>query len=132
MIQLIFVLISGPNRSSPSAGFTESRIVKLFNLFMQGEFDQAMDLYWELSPIHMNAMKVALYQSGGGYLGIKYLDWLAGGNGGLFRQPGARIPHHARQAMRAGLKAIGVTPREDDEEFWVGRVNYAKGIRSRK
>jgi 4-hydroxy-tetrahydrodipicolinate synthase len=112
--------------------FTESRIVKLFNLFRQGEFDKAMDLFWELSPVHMKAMKVALYQSGGGYLGIKYLDWLAGGNGGLFRQPGGRLPYQAREAMRAGLKAIGVTPREDDEEFWVGRVNYARGMRSRK
>jgi len=120
-----YVIYDGEN-------FTESRIVKLFNLFRQGEFDKAMDLYWELSPVHMNAMKVGLYQSGGGYLGIKYLDWLAGGNGGIFRQPGSRIPYKAREAMRAGLRAIGVTPREDDEEFWVGRVNYARGVRPRK
>jgi dihydrodipicolinate synthase/N-acetylneuraminate lyase len=111
---------------------TDTRIVKLFNLFRNGEFDKAMDLYWQLSPVHMNAMKVGLYQSGGGYVGIKYLDWLAGGNGGQLRQPGGRLPYQAREAMRAGIKAIGINPRDDDEEFWVGRVNYARGIRSRK
>jgi hypothetical protein len=50
----------------------------------------------------------------------------------MLRQPGNRLPQRARDAMRKGLKAIGVTPREDDEEFWVGRVNYAKGARLRK
>jgi 4-hydroxy-tetrahydrodipicolinate synthase len=108
-----------------------TRIVRMFNLFVQGEFDKAMELYWELAPVHMNAMKIALYQSGG-FVGIKYMDWLAGGNGGMLRQPGNRLPQRAKDAMRAGLKAIGVTPRENDEEFYVGRVNYAKGARARK
>lgn len=111
---------------------TDTRILRLFNLFRQGEFDKAMDLCWQLSPVHMNAMKTALYQSGGGYVGIKYMDWLAGGNGGMLRQPGGRLPQHAMAAMRAGIKAVGVTPRQDDEEFYVGRVNYAKGARSRR
>jgi hypothetical protein len=56
-----------------------------------------------------------LYQGGGGYTGIKYMDWLCGGNGvcsGSRRQ----IAPQAMQAMRAGIKAIGVTPREDDED----------------
>jgi 4-hydroxy-tetrahydrodipicolinate synthase len=108
------------------------RIVRMFNLFKNGEFDKAMELYWLLSPVHMRAMKTALYGSGGGFVGIKYMDWLAGGNGGMLRQPGNRLPPHAMEAMRAGIKAVGITPRPDDEEFWVGRVNYAKGIRSRK
>jgi 4-hydroxy-tetrahydrodipicolinate synthase len=107
------------------------RIVKLFNMFIDGEFDKAMDLYWELSPVHMHAMKTALYQSGG-LVGIKYIDWLAGGNGGMLRQPMNRMPQHAKDAVRAGLRAIGVTPREDDDEFYVGRVNYEKGARPRK
>jgi 4-hydroxy-tetrahydrodipicolinate synthase len=114
-----------------SEDVTDTRIVKLFNLFVQGDFDKAMELYWELSPIHMNAMKVGLYQ-GGGFVGIKYLDWLAGGNGGMLRQPGNRLPQRARDAMRSGMRAIGVTPRENDEEFYVGRVSYEKGIRARK
>jgi 4-hydroxy-tetrahydrodipicolinate synthase len=111
---------------------TDTRIVRLFNLFVQGEFDKAMELYWELSPVHMNAMKTALYQSGGGYVGIKYIDWLTGGNGGMLRQPGGRLTQRSMSAMRAGVKAIGITPRENDEEFFVGRLNYAKGARPRK
>jgi hypothetical protein len=27
---------------------------------------------------------------------------------------------------------MGVTPREPEEEFYVGRVNYAKGMRLKK
>jgi 4-hydroxy-tetrahydrodipicolinate synthase len=107
------------------------RIVRMFNLFVNGEFDKAMDLYWQLAPIHMDVMKIALYQSGGGFVGIKYIDWLAGGNGGMLRHPGGRMPQSAKDAIRAGLKAAGVTPREPEEEFYVGRVNYAKGARPR-
>jgi hypothetical protein len=30
------------------------------------------------------------------------------------------------------MKALGITPREPEEEFYVGRVNYAKGHRLKK
>jgi hypothetical protein len=112
---------------------TDTRIVRMFNLFVKGEFDKAMDIYWQLAPVHMNVMKIALYQSGGGNVGIKYIDWLAGGNGGMLRNSlGGGPTQRTKDTIRAGLKAIGVTPREPEEEFYVGRVNYAKGARMRK
>ena len=108
---------------------TDTRIVRMFNLFVKGEFDKAMDIYWQLAPIHMNVLKIALYQSGGGNVGIKYIEWLAGGNGGMLRNSRGGPTQRTKDAIRAGLKAIGVTPREPEEEFYVGRVNYAKGAR---
>ena len=102
------------------------RIVKMFNLFAQGEFAKGMELYWELAPITMGARDAA-FQCG--MLGMKYMQWLTGGNGGMFRKPTAYLFQRHKDAMRAGLKAAGVAPREPEEEFYIGRVNYAKGIR---
>jgi 4-hydroxy-tetrahydrodipicolinate synthase len=102
------------------------RIVRMFNLFTQGEFLKAMDLYWELAPITIGA-RSAMFQS---YpLGIKYLQWLTGGNGGMLRQPTAMLFQRQKDIMRASLKAAGISPREPEEEFYIGRLNYAKGAR---
>jgi hypothetical protein len=34
-----------------------------------------------------------------------------------------------KDAMRAGVKAAGIKPPEDEDEFYIGRLNYAKGLR---
>jgi hypothetical protein len=64
-----------------------------------------------------------------GMMGVKCIQWLAGGNGGMYRQPELPIFRRQKDAMRASLKAAGITPRDPDEEFYVGRLNYAKGAR---
>ena len=102
------------------------RILRMFNLFLEGDFLEAMNLYWELYPITIGARDTA-FQSG--MLGMKYMQWLTGGNGGMFRQPTIPIFQHQKDAMRAGVKAAGITPPENEEEFYVGRLNYAKGDR---
>ena len=103
-----------------------SRALRMFNEFLKGDFLKAMDIYWELAPITLDARAVA-FQAG--MLGMKYLQWLTGGNGGMFRKPSALIFQHQKDAMRAGVKAAGITPPENEEEFYVGRLNYAKGLR---
>ncbi|MGA2160247.1 MAG: dihydrodipicolinate synthase family protein [Dehalococcoidia bacterium] len=105
------------------------RIVRMFNLFARGEFSKGMELYWELAPITLGARDAA-FQCG--MLGMKYMQWLTGGNGGMFRKPTSFLFQHFKNAMRAGLQAAGVTPREPEEEFYVGRVNYSKGIRPKE
>jgi len=116
---------AGPADYTTYAGPPDNpRVVRMFNLFMKGEFEKAMDIYWELAPIILDARRVA-FQSG--MTGMKYMQWLTGGNGGMLRQPpGRRLSQHEKDAMRAGVKAAGITPREPEEEFYVGRVNYAK------
>jgi 4-hydroxy-tetrahydrodipicolinate synthase len=102
------------------------RIVRMFNLFLKGDFLKAMELYWELAPITLGA-RAAMFQSG--MMGVKYIQWLTGGNGGMYRQPAIPMFQRQKDAMRAGLKAAGITPPENEEEFYVGKLNYAKGLR---
>lgn len=106
--------------------FDNPRIVRMFKWFLEGDFLKAMDLYWELAPITIGA-RAAMFQSG--MMGIKYMQWLTGGNGGMYRQPAFPIFQRHKDAMRAGVMATGIVPPEDEEEFYVGRLNYAKGIR---
>jgi 4-hydroxy-tetrahydrodipicolinate synthase len=113
------------------------RMVNMFNLLLKGEIDKAMDIYWEIA---------ALGGGGGGggladsyfHTGIvtalsdKYAHWCNGGNGGTVRQPTGRLHDYQKERIRAGLRAMGLMPREPEEEFYVGRVNYAKGARLKK
>lgn len=103
------------------------RIVSMFQRFQQGEFAKAMELYWELAPITLGARKVMST----GWMGMKYMQWLTGGNGGVYRQPTSVLTQQDKDAMRAGVRAAGIVPREPEEEFYVGRVNYARGVRPR-
>ena len=116
----------------------DQRSVKLFNLLYDGKIDEAYDEYWK---------SVARSGGGGGanhsmdsYLETgmvspvisKYGHWCLGGNGGLTRQPARRLYDFTREGIKAGIRAMGFTPRENDEEFFVGRVNYEKGIRLKR
>jgi 4-hydroxy-tetrahydrodipicolinate synthase len=112
------------------------RMVKIFNMLMSKDVDKALDMYWDGQK--------GMGGGGGGNMdayfhsGIvtamsdKYAHWLVGGNGGTVRQPTGRIYDYQKEAMRAGVRAMGITPREPEEEFYVGRTNYAKGARMKK
>jgi 4-hydroxy-tetrahydrodipicolinate synthase len=108
------------------ADVKKTRILKMFNEFLTGDFLKAMDLYWELYSITIDARDVAFRS---GMLGMKYMQWLCGGNGGIFRKPSGVLFQQMKNAMRAGVKKAGITPPEDEEEFYVGKLNYAKGLR---
>jgi 4-hydroxy-tetrahydrodipicolinate synthase len=114
-----YVIYDGANEKNP-------RILKMFNEFLTGDFLKAMDLYWELYPITVPARNAGFPHA---MLGMKYMQWLCGGNGGIFRKPSNTLPQMAKDAMRAGVKRCGITPPENDDEFMVGKLNYAKGLR---
>jgi len=111
------------------------RLVNMFNLLVKGEVEKALDIWWELAPLRDGAPGFA-----GSYFHTgtvtatsdKYAHWCNGGNGGSVRQPTGRFHDYQKEAVKAGLRAIGLTPREPEEEFYVGRVNYTKGIRLKK
>jgi len=110
------------------------RAVRMFNLLRSGDIDKGMDIYWELTPLNEYVWREMMtYFAGGGYHFTlwKYYQWLVGGNGGMLRQPTRRLYEHDKEAVKAALRATGITPREaPEEEFYVGRVNYAKGARA--
>jgi 4-hydroxy-tetrahydrodipicolinate synthase len=109
------------------------RMVDMFNLLVAGDVDKAMDIYWETGTGE-GATGLESYFHAGIVMAMsdKYAHWCNGGNGGLVRQPTARLHDFQKERIRAGLRALGFTPREPEEEFYVGRVNYAKGARLRR
>jgi hypothetical protein len=56
---------------------------------------------------------------------LKYYQWCVGGNGGLTRHP-FRLYKHELMEVKMVLRSVGIMPREPDEEFFAGRVNFAK------
>jgi len=51
----------------------------------------------------------------------------------MLRQPVPRLYDYQKQRIRASLTAGGMTPREaPEEEFYVGRTNYARGARRKE
>jgi 4-hydroxy-tetrahydrodipicolinate synthase len=115
----------------------DQRNVKLFNALLKNDIDEALRLYWQ-SEANASASWSAYSHVNYAETGIisayadKYTHWCNGGNGGLLRLPVGRLYDYQREAMRAGLRAIGLTPREPEEEYFVGRVNYAKGARLKR
>jgi 4-hydroxy-tetrahydrodipicolinate synthase len=111
------------------------RMVEIFKLLLKGEINKALDIYWELSNLRdgSGGLEDSYFHTGiVTALSDKYAHWCNGGNGGMVRQPTGRLHDYQKERIRAGLRAIGLTPREPEEEFYVGRVNYAKGARLKK
>lgn len=101
-------------------------VPRYFGLLQDGEYDQAMDIYWRLHPARVANMQVAEgYVRGAGLvhrLVWKYQYWLNGFNGGPIRQPHLRLNDNQMRALRQGLERSGVTPTADeDASFFLGR-----------
>lgn len=104
-------------------------LVNYFNLLMEGKTEEAMEIYWSLAMIrnmfemqHMQTVMLGLYH----WNMQKYYQWLVGGNGGYMRQPCMKLLQHNLEPFKFALTMMGIEPRQPDEEFYVGRVNYAK------
>jgi 4-hydroxy-tetrahydrodipicolinate synthase len=114
----------------------DQRNVKLFFAIRNGNIDEAMKLHWQsMKNIGgASAFMNVNYPETGILVAYadKYAHWCLGGNGGLLRQPTGRLYDYQKEGIRAGLRAIGFTPREPEEEYFVGRMNYAKGARLKR
>lgn len=99
---------------------------KAFDLARNGKHEEAMKLYWQVAPAR-GAVGAATgaYMPGSNYINRthwKYMDWLAGFNGGPLRAPGGRIPDRFMKVLRQGLQASKLPCTEDaDSQFLVGR-----------
>lgn len=103
-------------------------LIEYYRHVINGEVEHARAIYWLLA--RANAIAMGGNIARGGDTGMyhwpmgKYVSWSVGGNGGAMRQPALRLTPGMMNARKAALRAIGITPREPDEEFWVGRVRY--------
>jgi 4-hydroxy-tetrahydrodipicolinate synthase len=107
------------------------RMVNMFNLLMKGEIDKALDIWWEGGGGGGSLDESYFHTGIVTALSDKYSHWCNGGNGGTVRQPTGRLPDYQKERIK-GIRALGLTPRENEEEFYVGRVAYAKGARLRR
>lgn len=105
-------------------------LVEYFDHVVKGERDAARAVYWRIAPANAMAMGASIGR--GGDLGMyhwpfgKYVSWSVGGNGGLTREPAMRLTPELMQMRKRALLAMGIEPREPDEEFFAGRVRYAR------
>jgi 4-hydroxy-tetrahydrodipicolinate synthase len=105
-------------------------LTDFFSLTLQGKYEQAMQAYWQMYPLQRYAMANVAHGYGSRYqtdqAWAQLVTWSVGGNGGPLRG-GYHVYQSQIDERKAVLKAAGIEPREPIEEFFAGRVNYAKG-----
>ncbi|MBI4446085.1 MAG: dihydrodipicolinate synthase family protein [Acidobacteria bacterium] len=105
-------------------------MVELFDHVLKGRPAEAFKIYWFLTKANVLNVLGGKQTMGGFDLGMinwaqgKYIIWSVGGNGGPLRQPQMSLTRRHMEARKAALRAIGIPPREPEEEFLVGRVNF--------
>ncbi len=111
--------------------------VEFMNLAAQRRMDEAMKVYWRMQPLVdaiYNLQAPLLLHGSHPWAHMKYYQWCTGGNGGLL--PLKSSPYlpvlnsRGREEIRSTYKRAGIEPVDrPEEEFVVGRMNYARGIR---
>ncbi len=99
---------------------------RAFALARQGDWQAAMELYWQVHPARLaNGAAGQSYIAGTGVINRsmwKYQDWLAGFNGGPLRGPVPRVPDRIMASLRRGLLDSGLPATADpDTEYLTGR-----------
>jgi 4-hydroxy-tetrahydrodipicolinate synthase len=101
-------------------------IPRIFKMIREGNYDAAMDLYWQIHPARMARKYVAnTYMPSTAYINRhvwKYEGWLSGFNGGPLRQPTMKIVDRNMKILREGLQKSNLPCTSDpDSEYFVGR-----------
>lgn len=130
---------AGPFYSSQTP--ENPRHVKLFNALVEGRIEDAKAIQAEFmgkprkeGEYVYSAFNNVNYPETGILCAFadKYSHWLCGGNGGILRQPSGRLYDYQKKSLREQVERIGIQARENEEEFFLGRMNYAKGYRLKR
>ncbi len=101
------------------------RVPKYFKMLRDGNYQEAMEVYWSLQPVR--ATRVAIQGSFAGANFIhrylwKYQAWLHGYNGGPMRQPVMKLTDAQMKQVRDGLVRAGFEPEDaPPAKFYEGR-----------
>jgi len=100
---------------------------KAFGLAQRGDWESAMELWWQVSPARAANVAILTGTSVGSSVinrtGWKYQEWLAGFNGGALRGPAPRLPDRFMKQARQALEASGLPVTDlPDSEFVRGRT----------
>lgn len=102
--------------------------VNFFNHVLNGDYEKAQAEFEKFAPmcgIFEGQMMPTIMLASYHWTLLKYYQWSVGGNGGMIRHP-LRIFGWQLMAVKMALSSIGIMPREPDEEFFMGRLNYEK------
>ncbi len=115
-------------------------LVEFMDLVNKDRLDQAVPVFWKMAPAYKyihELQKSYLLRGSHPWAHINYYHWCVGGNGGLPRgskqesDNAALLDAAGRKGILDCYKKIGIAPiHEPEEEFIVGKANYAKGIRA--
>lgn len=100
-------------------------IPRALQLIHEGQWERAMELYWQIHPARMAAGAQMGALGGANFVHRmmwKYQGWLSGYNGGPLRMPAMRLVDRQMRALRQGLVAAGLETTPDrDKDFYMGR-----------
>lgn len=122
LMSLMKLQFSGTSNTAWMSGYYP----KAFELARNGQWEEAMAMYWKVNPArNANGAAAQTYAGGTGVLNRtmwKYQDWLAGFNGGPLRAPAMRVPDRIMKTLRQGLMASTLPVTADpDSAFMAGR-----------
>ncbi|RDU98832.1 dihydrodipicolinate synthase family protein [Trinickia dinghuensis] len=122
LMSLMKLQFSGTSNTAWMSGYYP----RAFELAHNGQWEEAMAMYWKVNPARSaNGAAAQTYAGGTGVLNRtmwKYQDWLAGFNGGPLRAPAMRVPDRIMKTLRQGLVASGLPVTADpDSAFMAGR-----------
>lgn len=113
--------------------------VEMLNLLKKDKFDEAMKIYWKVTPgirALMNLMAPLLPRGLHPWPHLKFYQYVVGGNGGIAGPKMTDQGHsfvlkpEERQQFRDAYRAMDIEPATNDEQFVVGRAAYARGLRA--
>jgi 4-hydroxy-tetrahydrodipicolinate synthase len=101
------------------------RIPEYFAHLQDGDYDQAMEIYWQIQPARgARAAEQATF-AGANFIHRylwKYQAWLTGYNGGPLRQPAMKLADAPMRRLREALQRSQIPCETADvAEFFVGR-----------
>ncbi|HZR98276.1 MAG TPA: dihydrodipicolinate synthase family protein [Chloroflexota bacterium] len=101
------------------------RVPEYFAHLQDGDYDQAMAIYWQIQPARAARMAEQATFSGANFIHRylwKYQAWLTGYNGGPLRQPAMKLADAPMRRLREALQRSQVPCETADiAEFFVGR-----------
>jgi len=104
-------------------------LVEYFDLLMRGKVDAAMEIYWKLAPMRNlfeEQFNKTVMTGTYNWHQQKFYQWCVGGNGGITRQPAMKLHQWEIDTIKMGFYAIDIVPRDNDQEFFVGRKSWER------
>jgi 4-hydroxy-tetrahydrodipicolinate synthase len=114
--------------------------VEMMDFVIKRRFTEAMKVYWQMQPLIQGIYDLQaplLLHESHPWAHMKYFQWVTGGNGSLLPlKPAQYLPAldaQGRELIKSNFKKAGIAPLDrPEDEFLVGKVAYARGVRAQQ